>query len=65
MPIDIKNIRSLTGLSQKDFGERIGLNERQVRRRESGATEWTVTELLNICHEFGLDLELKGLSLKG
>jgi transcriptional regulator with XRE-family HTH domain len=65
MPLDIKNIRSLTGLNQKDFGERIGLNERQVRRRESGETEWTVTELLNICREFDLDLELKGLSLKG
>lgn len=65
MPFDIKNIRALTGLDQKRFGEKIGLNERQIRRRESGETSWTMDEIIQVCKVFDLDLQLKGLTLKG
>lgn len=48
-------LRKELGLSQSEFGERIGLQKPSISRMENGLIEPTVQTLKFICREFGVN----------
>ena len=57
----IRDARKAKGLTQKELGERLGIDEKRVTRLESGRTNPTVETLQKILNEMGfyVDLALK------
>lgn len=49
----IKELRRILGLTQEEFGAKIGLVKSGISRIESGATGTTEQTLRSICREFG------------
>lgn len=49
----IKELRSALGLTQEEFGKRIGLVKSGISRIESGITGTTEQTLRSMCREFG------------
>lgn len=50
----IKQIRTLTGLTQEEFGTRVGCSGENISRIEKGVHGPSRAIELNICHEFGV-----------
>lgn len=53
----IKQIRKEAGLTQVDFGERIGVKGNTITGYETGLRNPTDAVLLSICREFNIDEE--------
>ena len=53
--LTMKQVRGITGLSQKEFAEKIGLTLSALVRRESGKTKWTLEEVHKVCLAFDID----------
>ena len=51
----IKQVREHAGLSQSDFGQRIGVHRQTVYRLESGRLKLSSKKRDTICEEFGVD----------
>ena len=51
----IKEIRKVLGLSQKDFGKRIGITKSAVNSIESNLNGLTDRNIQSICLEFNVD----------
>lgn len=49
----VKELRAALGLTQEEFGKRIGLAKSGISRIESGATGTTEQTLRSMCREFG------------
>ena len=52
----IRIIREWTGLSQTDFGKRIGKSLRTIQDYESGKTRYNSITLKKICKEFKVQI---------
>jgi transcriptional regulator with XRE-family HTH domain len=52
----IKIIREWTGLTQTEFGARIGKSERTVQEYESGKINYDIKVLNKISKEFNIDI---------
>lgn len=53
----VKQLRSVLGLTQEEFGKRIGLAKSGISRIESGATGTTEQTLRSMVREFGVSYE--------
>lgn len=53
---NVRRIRSLSGLSQSDLGERLGVTTQQVQKYERGANRLTAGALVNIADILGVDI---------
>lgn len=51
----IKSIRKALGLSQKDFGKKIGISDTAVSKLENGERNPSEQTLKSICREFNVD----------
>lgn len=57
--IQVKKLRQITGLSQTDFGEKIGVPQDRVSLYENGKTRVLLDSFLEWCDVFGVDFEIK------
>ena len=48
----IKSLRKTLGLSQREFGKKIGISDTAVSKLESGERNPSEQTLLSICREF-------------
>lgn len=53
----IKLIRTMSGLKQADFGEKIGVKQNTITCYESGTRKPTDAVILSICREFNINEE--------
>ncbi len=53
----VENLRSLEGLSLRQFGKRIGMSGTLVHAWEDGICKPRVESLVRICNEFNVPLE--------
>ena len=51
----IKLIRKTLGISQRDFGKKIGISDTAVSKLESGERNPSEQTLKSICREFNVD----------
>ena len=51
----IKSLRKTLGLSQREFGKKIGISDTAVSKLESGERNPSEQTLLSICREFNTD----------
>ena len=51
----IKELRSIVGLSQREFGERIGIVKTAVSKIEKGENSPREQTILSICREFNVN----------
>ena len=51
----IKSLRKTLGLSQREFGKKIGISDTAVSKLESGERNPSEQTLLSICREFNVD----------
>ena len=56
--IQVKKLRQITGLSQTDFGEKIGVPQDRVSLYENGKTRVLLDSFLEWCDVFGVDFEI-------
>lgn len=58
----LRQARKTRGLTQKELGEKLGIDEKRLNRLESGRTNFTIDTLQKILSElnFSIDLILKG-----
>lgn len=54
---NIKALRELTGLSEEEFGNRVGVHRSAVNRWEHGNTQPTLDRLLRICYEYQISAD--------
>ena len=53
---NLKRIRKIAGLTQTEFGERIGIAYYQVSRYERGLDEISLCLAVRVCEEFNVEL---------
>lgn len=53
----IKDLRNLNGLSQLDFGRKVGTSRQMVQRWEQGDCIPQVETLCDICKAFGMEMD--------
>lgn len=53
--LTMRQVRGITGLSQKEFAEKIGMTMSALVRRECGKTKWTLEEVHKVCLAFDID----------
>lgn len=51
----LKKIRIELDLSQKEFGDKLGITKAAISRLESGSSNFTNERILSICREFNID----------
>ena len=56
--IQVKKLRQITGLSQTDFGEKIGVPQDRVSLYENGKTRVLLDSFLEWCDVFCVDFEI-------
>lgn len=54
--ITLKDLRKLTGLSQKNFADKVGIPFTSYRRYESNTSKMEVGQLFHICDEIGVSV---------
>lgn len=55
--VSLKDLRKLTGLSQKDFAEKVSIPFTSYRRYESNVSKMEVGQLFNVCEKVGVSIE--------
>lgn len=55
--ISLKELRKLTGLSQKEFAEKVSIPFTSYRRYEKNVSKMEVGQLFNICDKIGVSIE--------
>lgn len=53
--LTMRQVRGITGLSQKEFAKKIGMSMASLLRRENGKTKWTLEEVHKVCLAFNID----------
>ena len=51
----LKKLRKLLGLSQEEFGKKLGVGKTSISRLESKVNNFTDQMILSICREFNVD----------
>jgi transcriptional regulator with XRE-family HTH domain len=54
--IALKDLRKLTGLSQKNFAEKVGIPFTSYRRYENNVNKMEVGQLFHICDVLGVSI---------
>lgn len=55
----IRIIRECTGLTQEEFGKRIGKSRRTIQEYERGTTSYSIKTFRKILKEFNFDVQIK------
>lgn len=55
--ITVKDLRKITGLSQKEFSQKVGIPFTSYRRYESNVSKMEVGQLFHICDVLGVPIE--------